>query len=144
MLSSSDASVTRAVRSVPLAPAAVAVAGAGLVGFTALNDPTQRSILPPCPFHAATGLWCPGCGLTRAAHHLLRGDVAAALSSNLLLPAVIVLGLTLWWSWWWTARGRTPVHWAARAPSAVWAVLLAVTVAYGVARNLPGLEALAP
>lgn len=142
VLTSSNASATEPSRSIPLAPAAVAVAGAGLVGFTALNDPRQRSILPPCPIHAATGLWCPGCGLTRAAHHLLRGDLGASLSSNLLLPVVVALGLALWWSWWQAARGRGA--WAARIPLGAWASLLALVVVYGVARNLPGLDALAP
>jgi hypothetical protein len=141
VLTSPDATATR---SIPLGPAAVAVAGVGVVGFTALNDPMERSILPPCPIHATTGLWCPGCGLTRAAHHLLHGDLGAALSSNLLLPAVVVVGLTLWWSWWQTARGRTSVHWAARVPVAAWASFLALALLYGVARNLPGLDALAP
>jgi hypothetical protein len=144
VLSSPDTLATRPARSIPLAPTAVAVVGAGLVAFTALNDPTERSILPPCPIHATTGLWCPGCGLTRAAHHLLQGDVAASLSANLLLPAVVVLGLTLWWSWWRTARGGTSVLWATRVPTSVWAALLTVVVVYGVARNLPGLDALAP
>ena len=42
----------------------------------------------PCPFHALTGLWCPGCGMTRMCLSLLRGDLSAAWASN---PALMVL-----------------------------------------------------
>lgn len=31
--------------------------------------------LPPCLFHKWTGLYCPGCGGTRAVRELLKGDV---------------------------------------------------------------------
>ena len=35
-----------------------------------------------CPFRAVTGLPCPTCGLTRAAHSLMRGDLGRALAIN--------------------------------------------------------------
>lgn len=43
-----------------------------------------------CPFRAATGLPCPGCGLIRSAHSLLRGDVGRAFAVN-PLAAVLLL-----------------------------------------------------
>ena len=33
-----------------------------------------------CPFHHITGLDCPGCGMTRAAYWLAKGDVGIAVS----------------------------------------------------------------
>lgn len=33
-------------------------------------------ILLPCIFHKLTGLYCPGCGGTRAVYWLLKGNVA--------------------------------------------------------------------
>ena len=39
-----------------------------------------------CPFHALTGLNCPGCGNTRAALALLQLDFQEMLHYNLLFP----------------------------------------------------------
>lgn len=46
-------------------------------GWLALGLPT-----PLCPLHALTGIPCPGCGTTRAAGCLLRGDLPSALGWN--------------------------------------------------------------
>ena len=40
----------------------------------------------PCLFYQLTGLLCPGCGNSRAALALLRLDLSAAFSCNLLFP----------------------------------------------------------
>ena len=60
--------------------ALIIVAAAGLLAM----DPVRGGILPGCPFHALTGLYCPGCGSCRALHQLLSGHVGAAISYNLL------------------------------------------------------------
>jgi hypothetical protein len=53
--------------------------------------------VPLCPFAMAFGIPCPGCGLSRAAFALLRGDLHAALAvhplSPIALPATFVLAL---------------------------------------------------
>jgi hypothetical protein len=52
-----------------------------------------QDFFPPCIFHAVTGLYCLGCGGTRAVHSLLNGDIIKALGYNaflvLLLPAAL-------------------------------------------------------
>jgi hypothetical protein len=92
-----------------------------------------------CPFHAATGLWCPGCGMTRASIDMLTGHPMAALGTNVLWPlaAVVVgwVGLSL-------LGHRLPRP--TRVPSGVWLGAVAVTTAFGVLRNLPAFGALAP
>jgi hypothetical protein len=50
------------------------------------------SALPPCPFRVVTGIACPGCGTTRAAHAMLEGQLLDAL---LLNPLIFVGGMAL-------------------------------------------------
>ncbi|MDR1726670.1 MAG: DUF2752 domain-containing protein [Acidobacteriota bacterium] len=45
---------------------------------------TPLTGLPGCPLHTLTGLYCPGCGTTRALVCLAHGDFAGALSNNAL------------------------------------------------------------
>ncbi len=47
-----------------------------------------REILPPCSLHSMTGLYCPGCGGTRACYALLQGDI---LDSVIMHPLVLYL-----------------------------------------------------
>ena len=79
----------------PLGVAAAAVSGAVLLH---VRDPRTSSYLP-CPFHAVTGLWCPGCGTTRAFGDLTRGDIAAAASSNVVAVVCVVVVVGVWGLW---------------------------------------------
>ncbi|HEX6299186.1 MAG TPA: DUF2752 domain-containing protein [Acidimicrobiia bacterium] len=49
-----------------------------------------------CPVALCTGTACPGCGMTRAASRLLRGDVGAALSFHPLIPLIALLAVAGW------------------------------------------------
>jgi hypothetical protein len=94
--------------------------------------------LPPCGFQLWTGTPCPGCGLTTAFAHAVRGDLAHAASANpfgLLLFAVAVacvpVGLLAGWRGWSVdlmlerfALGRWALAVAA-CGVALWAVRLA-------------------
>lgn len=51
-----------------------------------------------CPFAICTGMACPGCGMTRAAAQLLRGDFGAAMTFHPLVP-LIALQLVAGWVW---------------------------------------------
>ncbi len=57
---------------------------AGLSAWVLVRNPLQNTVFPPCPLHATTGLWCPGCGATRASYLVLKGDVIGALHFNAL------------------------------------------------------------
>ena len=48
-----------------------------------LVDPRQVA-LSSCSLHEVTGLYCPGCGATRATHQLLHGELISALRYNAL------------------------------------------------------------
>lgn len=111
---------------------AAAAVGASAIAVVGLFDPARHATGWPCPFRTFTGFDCPLCGATRATHHLLRGDVIAALDHNALyvaaLPVVVTVGLV------WLLRGRLPA-WTRHAVLP-WA-LLGVAVAFLLVRNLP-------
>lgn len=96
-----------------------------------------------CPFYMATGLLCPGCGVSRMCLSLLRGDWAGAWQANpgllLLTPLLVfLLGLRAL-RYVRTGEGRTP-RWEAR----LWVALAVLLVVYGVLRNLSGIALLDP
>lgn len=111
-----------------------------------LNDPAAAdSNYPACIFRSATGLWCPGCGVTRGLHQLFNGHVGAALGYNVFVPLLVVGALWGWLSWMRTSWGRAPL----RAPwferRLLWGLPIALG-AFGVLRNIPAapFSALAP
>jgi hypothetical protein len=125
-----------------IAWAAVAVAAsAGTVVLFAF-DPATSPLFPPCVFHALSGLHCPGCGSLRALHALLHGDIARAVACNPLTIAAspfLVAGVVRE-----SRRILAGRDAAWRVPAwAIYAVLV-LLLGFGVARNLPGGEWLAP
>lgn len=131
--------------SVLAGPVACGCALAGAAVYIAMHDPTAGgSLLPACPLHELTGLWCPGCGLTRATNAILRGHIGAAFGYNILFPfflGAIVLG---WLAWMRSALGRAPIRWVTRLTPWSGGVVFAVLLVFGVLRNLSPFAALAP
>ena len=123
-------------------PAAVAGAAIGALTVVAAIDPNEPGHYPTCPFLALTGHTCPGCGSLRALHALTRGDLAAAISRNVLMVASVPLLVWLWVRWAqrsWTGAGRSRPAPAA----ALWSGVVLV-VAFWTLRNLAVGAALAP
>ncbi len=117
---------------------ALASAVAGISAFAAIRqiNPSGSNILPVCPFHAITGLNCPGCGATRGMHALLNGDILTALHFNAMLVVFVplmVYGLVALVLFGIRGRGlpAPPL-----APQGIWAFLI-LMLAFGVLRNLP-------
>ena len=87
---------------------------------------------PGCVIHRFTGLYCPGCGLTRAVHFALNGHLYAALRMNplmfVLLPALcVVLALAR------RKRGKPSLY----IPTwLVWSIVGALLL-FTVLRNIP-------
>ena len=48
-------------------------------------NPTQYWFMPKCPFKLITGLNCPGCGIQRAIHALMHGEIKEAIHYNYYL-----------------------------------------------------------
>ncbi len=120
---------------------------AGGAGLWLLRETgPQADWLPGCLFHRVSGLHCPGCGMTRAAHAALHGEWVAAFRYNVLgvfLLPLALLGAGLELAAW--SRGGRPL-----VKRTVWPglarVLLALVLAFWVLRNLPWwpFELLAP
>jgi hypothetical protein len=109
-----------------------------------LRDPHRSGSWGFCPWLVLTGTYCPGCGGLRAVNDLTRGDLAAAASSNLLFVASVPL-LVAAWGRSTLRRWRGPVRPVrTRTALAGVAVLVVVSVAWWVVRNLPAFAWLAP
>ena len=128
-------------RTPPLRRTAALAGGTALAGAAvavAVVDPSSPdSVFPACPFHAVTGIWCPGCGLTRATHHLLNGDVPAALGSNLFVPLVLGAIVMAWVVWACRAFGRPIRSFGEHVPDRFGMVVGVSMGVYMVLRNLP-------
>jgi hypothetical protein len=109
---------------------AVWIATAGV-----LYRPAGSSLPITCPFHALTGLDCPGCGSTRALGALARLDPVAALDHNALVPGALAFVLVSWVLWVRAAWAGEPSPAIVRGPAAIAAVGIGV-VMFAVVRNL--------
>lgn len=93
---------------------------------------------PPCFLRLMTGLYCPGCGGTRAFFALSHGEIGKSIRFN---PWTIILiaGLMLW-------GGKRMIRWLAPGSrwgrplqlkaAWLWGLLIAV-ILFGILRNLP-------
>jgi len=138
------ATVTSAERGTPASLAAPIACGCCLLAgaaYVAADDPSDGGVFLPCPFRTLTGLWCPGCGLTRATHHLLRGNVVQALQYNLFVVAILIALSATWLVWLLNSAGRT-IRVGRWVP--VWLQVLAgaTLLVFAFVRNLPGVDGL--
>jgi hypothetical protein len=115
-----------------LAPAASIGALSLLTLALHARDPHQHGSWGLCP-SAMMGIYCPGCGGLRAVNDLTHGDVGAALSSNILVTLLIPVGVVLLAIWavdrWRGHTRRVPWQWLRPLVVAMVAVLVAFTVA---------------
>tara|TARA_R110000850_G_scaffold49460_10_gene122034 strand:+ start:3553 stop:3999 length:447 start_codon:yes stop_codon:yes gene_type:complete len=96
------------------------------------------TFLPRCVVNTWTGLHCPGCGNTRAAHALLHGDLMGAVEQNVLtvlaLPFLLLGASRTWWRWMYPERVEPwPINWR-------WGyslILIGIVVVFSILRNVP-------
>jgi hypothetical protein len=125
----------------PVTAVTTAALAAGTVLFAI--DPNEPGHYPTCPFLATTGLYCPGCGALRAVHDLLHGDLAGALDRNPLTVIAVPYLVVAWLSWLRRSTGHLAPRSTTLPPWTIW-TLLALLLAFGVLRNLPGWGWLSP
>ena len=114
--------------------------GAGTVIF--FFNPSTYALFPPCLFHALTGLYCPGCGGTRAVYQLLHGHILPALKDNALFVLALA-ALAVWGARWVMQKSRNQPATVQVSAKMFWAVLAAAFV-FTVLRNLPAFSWLSP
>lgn len=99
-------------------------------------EPGRTGIFPLCPFHALTGLNCPGCGTTRGLHQLLHGNVVAAFEFNPLTISLLpMLGYFLI-SYTKSALTGRPMPRISLQPKYVW-LFSAIVAGFWIIRNTP-------
>lgn len=109
------------------------VAGVLAVIYVFFKDATAGPIFP-CYIYILTGLYCPGCGMTRATHSILRLDFYQALRYN-ILPFIIGPLLVYFWLY----KRKT-----GKTANALILFMIIIAVAYGILRNIPFFSWLTP
>lgn len=104
---------------------------------------SATGIAIPCVFHRITGLWCPGCGITRMFIRLFRLDIYGAFRSNPLLFITLPLLAAAIIRRLYTLKkygDRRKDKWIEKCLIAYVVIL----IAYGVLRNIEFFSFLAP
>jgi hypothetical protein len=124
---------------------AVAVLGVTALGVGAVLvffDPSAYVFYPTCQFHALTGLYCPGCGGTRAVYQLLHGRVLPALKDNALFVLALP-ALAVWGGRFVVQKLRNQQTAFQLRPKIFW-LFLVVALVFTILRNLPAFAWLSP
>ena len=113
----------------------------GAAAFLFAVNPSQHAVYPQCALYNATGIYCAGCGATRALYALLHGRVLEAVHDNALFMALLPLFLYVAGSYAlkaWSANAWPQVPVDTRRLTQRGVALFLVMVAFMVVRNLPG------
>ena len=111
----------------------------GVIGLLAAFGPSDDGPTI-CPFALCTGMACPGCGMTRAASHLIRGDIGTALGYHPLVPliGILMLGGWVWYLLRRSGRARPlPSRWVNTILIGTGVMLLGVWLARALSGTLP-------
>jgi hypothetical protein len=121
--------------------ALAACACGGATAFLYAVDPNRHAVYPQCLLYNATGIYCAGCGVTRAIHALLHGRVIEALHDNALFVAALPLLLYVIGSYAlaaWSANAWPAIPVDGRKLTRRGLGIFFLMIAFMVLRNLPG------
>ena len=115
----------------------IIVCAIGIIAIIGISILHYFNIGIPCIFYKITKLHCPGCGITRAIISLLKLDFYQAFRYNSLVIILLPL-LLIYYLYIWIFNGKNKI------PQYVWVILLIIIILYGILRNIPLFEFLAP
>lgn len=96
-----------------------------------------------CPIRKLTGLYCPGCGVTRMCLHLLKGNFYQAFRYNPLLFICLPIFAIYYFDLFIRELQQKKPRLQKLEPK-LWYVLIGIFLIYGVLRNLPYFDFLKP
>ena len=120
---------------------ATACACAGVSAFLYAVDPNHHAIYPQCLLYQTTGLYCVGCGATRALYALLHGRLLEALHDNAFFIAALPVGIWLaapYLTRAWQIRAWPEVQLESKSLIRIGLMALSLMFAFMALRNLPG------
>ena len=98
----------------------------------------------PCFFHKITGLYCPGCGLTRCLSSIISLNFYQAFRYNplmfIFLPILIPYLLYLYINFIFDLEDKI----TKKIPNYIWNIIFVIVVLFGILRNLDFFSYLAP
>ena len=111
--------------------------GVAGIALALLLRPQNSGLGLPCVVHSLTGLYCPGCGASRALASLLRLDFYGAFRWNPLLVLLFPFALfyLVWGSVSFVRCGRNTLD--DRIPTKLLWFIVALLLLYFMLRNLP-------
>lgn len=96
----------------------------------------KYNIKIPCIIHEITGLFCPGCGITRAIFALLELDIKKAIKYNILIIVIFpfILIYIINYAYIWINDLKKDA--SKIFPKPLWYILLIITIIFGIIRNI--------
>ena len=91
----------------------------------------------PCIFHELTGLYCPGCGSSRAIVSLIEFNPYQAFRYNMLVTTLIPF-VIIYFFYKYILYGKKKI------PNYIFYLLLIITIIFSILRNIPFFYYLAP
>ena len=88
-----------------------------------------------CPIHKITGLYCPGCGITRMLYSILKLDFYKAFRYNILVFILFFPGLFLFIEHLYSIKKNKKSLYK-KIPEIVWIILIIILIIYGILRNI--------
>ncbi len=96
-----------------------------------------------CPIKKITGLYCPGCGVTRMCLSILKGNFYQAFRYNPLIFISLPFFLFYYFICLFETYKKKPSKIRMLEPS-IWYFLIAIFLVFGILRNIPFFDFLKP